>query len=294
MRGPWYSSDPLTGLWEQMGSMADDLSDLWKGWRWRGPRPRDWPDVGPPLERPSDLGWARSEPVRLFRRLIQRGLLMPFTEAMTHPQVEGREWLRGFERPVILASNHNSHADTPLLLDALPDRVRDRTVVAAAEDYFYSRPAIGHAVSLWLNTFPFSRTGGAQAVLHSSSQLLRSGWNLLVYPEGTRSPDGRIQEFKAGVGHLAAESRAPVVPIHVGGSRRVQAKGRSLPLPAPVRIRVGKPLTVRRGEGARAFTARIEHAVRDLAEAEPGDGVRGTWIERWQAMSPRRSGPAGP
>ncbi|MGH7777173.1 MAG: lysophospholipid acyltransferase family protein, partial [Candidatus Dormibacterales bacterium] len=248
-----------------------------------GPRPRPWAPA-PLAPGPSDLGWARSGPARALRFALQRALMMPFTEVMTRPLVEGREWLRGSEGPMILASNHNSHADTPLLLHALPDRVRDRTVVAAAEDYFYSRPMVGRLVSIWLNTFPFSRTGGAQSVLHSSSQLLRSGWNLLVYPEGTRSPDGRIQGFKAGVGHLATESRAPVVPMHLEGSRRVQAKGRSLPLPAPVRIRVGKPLAVRPGEGARAFTARVEAAVRELGEAEPGEEVRGTWVERWRAL----------
>ena len=290
MRSPWYAGAPLTGLARRAGSAGADLRALRRSWHAGGPRPREWPAAPPLPEGPGDFGWARSGPVRAARYLLQRGLLMPFTEVMTHPRIEGREWLRDPGRPVILASNHNSHADTPLLLHALPDRVRSRTVVAAAEDYFYARPTVGRLVSLWLNTFPFSRTGGAQAVLHSSSQLLRSGWNLLVYPEGTRSPDGRIQPFKAGVGHLALENRAPVIPMHLEGSRRVQAKGRSLPLPAPVTIRFGKPLTVREGEGARAFTARVEEAVRELGEPEPAASVRGTWIERWRAAPGPRAG----
>jgi 1-acyl-sn-glycerol-3-phosphate acyltransferase len=211
---------------------------------------------------------------------------MPFTRAMANPEVEGREWVQGLDRPVILAANHVSHADTPLLLYALPDRVREQTVVAAAEDYWYQRPWLGRAVALWLNTFPFSRTGGPQAVLHHSSLLLKSGWNLLIYPEGTRSPHGELQEFRPGIGFLAIETHTPVVPMHVQGSHRIMPKGRSYPLPAPVRVRIGKPLTPARGEGSRAFTERIEGAVRALREGRKEPEVVGGWIDRWRAMAP--------
>jgi len=88
--------------------------------------------VPPP---PTDLGWARAEPVRSIRWLIRRALLLPFTEAMVHPKVEGREWVRELELPVIFAANHSSHADTSLILHSLTDSARDRTVVAAAADY---------------------------------------------------------------------------------------------------------------------------------------------------------------
>src|SRR5205807_806720 len=101
------------------------------------------------------------------------------------------------------------------------------------------------------------------AALHSSSQLLRSGWNLLIYPEGTRSEDGRLREFQAGVGHLAKETRSPVIPMHVSGTHRVMPKGRRYFLPAPVRVRIGKPVTPAPGEGSRALTRRVEAAVRE-------------------------------
>jgi 1-acyl-sn-glycerol-3-phosphate acyltransferase len=235
----------------------------------------------------SDLGWARQEPVRTIRFLIQRGLLLPFTEAMAHPKVEGREWVRDLERPVIFAANHSSHADTSLILHALGDRARDRTVVAAAADYWFKRPLLGNIVSLFLNTFPFSRTGGAQAQLHSSSQLLKSGWNLVLFPEGSRSPDGRIQEFKAGVGHLANETGTPVVPMHIRGAYQIMPRGQSLPLPGPVRVRIGKPMAPEPAEGSRQFTARVEKAVRALALEPAQPEIQGSWIERWRLMKPR-------
>jgi 1-acyl-sn-glycerol-3-phosphate acyltransferase len=287
----WYSGGALTQLLRAATGPLDDVRRLRRGWNWRGPRPASWPEAASGVpDRPSNLSWARQEPVRSIRYLIQRGLMMPFTEAMTHPEISGSEWVEDLERPAILAANHVSHADTPLLLHALSDRTRERTAVAAAADYFYDRPWLGRVVSLWLNTFPFARTGGAQAVLHSSTELLRSGWNLLVYPEGTRSRDGRLQEFKPGVAHLAKETRAPVIPMHVRGSHRVMPKGQKVPLPAPVKIRIGRPLEPGKNEPSRDFAARVEHAVRRLAEESDEPEVVGTWIDRWRATRPRRRG----
>jgi 1-acyl-sn-glycerol-3-phosphate acyltransferase len=271
-------------------SFAGDMRLMRRGFRWDRPRPRSWPEPSPAIpDRPSNLGWARMEPVRSLRFLVQRGLMMPFTEAMTHPEVEGAEWVEDLDRPAILAANHNSHADTPLLLHALSQRTREKTVVAAAEDYWYRRPLLASVVGLFLNTFPFSRTSGPQAVLSSSHQLLKSGWNLLLYPEGTRSTDGRIGEFKPGVGFLATETRAPVIPMHVRGSHRVMPKGQRYPLPAPVKIRIGRPLEARRGETSRAFTTRVEKAVRELGDSSEDSAVTGSWIERWRETQPRRS-----
>ena len=267
-----------------------DLDTLRHGWRWGGVRPASWPEPAPGVpDRPSNLSWARTEPVRSLRLLIQRGLSLPFTRLMTDPKVEGREWLRQLDRPAILASNHVSHADTQILLYALPDQAREKTVVAAAADYWYRRPWLGRIVGLWLNTFPFSRTGGAREVLHSASELLKSGWHLLYYAEGTRSTDGRMGTFQPGLGHLANQTRTPVVPMHIRGSHRVMPKGRPFPLPGPVEVRIGKPLSLHSGEDSRAFTARVEKTVRQLGARSEDPAVVGTWIERWRATSPKRS-----
>ena len=286
---PWYSGERgLNHLAEVVGGVVGDVARVRRGWHWSTPRPRSWPEQGPVVPpRASDLGWARQEPVRTLRWLIQHSLLLPFTEAMARPKVEGREWVRELERPVIFAANHSSHADTSLILHALSDRARDRTVVAAAADYWFKRPLLGNVVSLFLNTFPFSRTGGAQAQLHSSSQLLKSGWNLVLFPEGSRSPDGRIQEFKPGVGHLANETGTPVVPMHIRGAYQIMPKGQTLPLPGRVRVRIGKPMSPQPNEGSRQFTVRVEKAVRALSAEPAQPEIQGGWIERWKALKPR-------
>ena len=288
---PWYSGEMgVSSLVGRLDDIRKDYRTLRRGFHWDTPRPKAWPERSAATpDRPTDLGWARMEPIRSIRYGLQKGILDPFTKAMTDPVVEGGEWVEDLERPAIIVANHVSHSDTPLLLYALGDRTREKTVVAAAEDYFYSNPWMGRLVGLWLNTFPLSRTGGAADVLHSSSQLLKSGWNLLIYPEGTRSPDGRMGEFKAGVGFLATENRVPVIPMHVRGSHRVMPKGRDIPLPAPVTIRIGKPITPADGEHSKPFTARVQKAVEALASGREDSSVNGTWIERWQATGPRRS-----
>lgn len=287
----WFSGKVgLSALVAGVGGMVADYRKLRRGFHWDTPRPASWPEAANAVpDRPSDLGWARTEPFRSIRYALQKGMLIPFTEAMAHPTVEGEEWVQELDRPVILASNHTSHADTPLLLYALGDRVRERTVVAAAADYFYDRRLVGFLTSLWLNTFPFARSGGPQEVLHRSSQLLKSGWNLLVFPEGTRSPDGTLQEFRPGVGHLATENRVDVIPMHIRGAHRIMPKGRDIPIPAKATIRIGKPLKVVDGETSRAFAERVEKAVHSLADGTSTAAVEGSWIDRWQATEPRRT-----
>jgi len=285
---PWYSGERgVTQLASAIGAAVADVQRMRRAWHWDSPRPHSWPERGavvPPAAH--DLGWARQEPVRTIRYLIQQGL-EPVTEVMAHPKVEGREWVKELDRPVIFAANHSSHSDTALILHALTDEARDRTVIAAAADYWYKRPLMGNIVSLFLNTFPFSRTGGAQGQLHASSTLLKSGWNLVLFPEGSRSPDGTIREFKPGVGHLANETRTPVVPVHIRGSQRIMPKGQKVPLPAPARVRIGKPMAPQKNEGSREFTARVESAVRALAREPRQPELQGSWIERWRASKPR-------
>ena len=288
----WYSGRVgLSALATALGGVVADYRKIRRGFHRDTPRPAGWAEPASAIpDRPSDLSWARTEPVRTIRQLLQRGLLNPFTWLMAQPNVEGREWVEGLDRPAILVANHNSHADTPLLLYALGDRAREKTVVAAAADYFYDNKWRGRLVSLWLNTFPFARMGSPAEVLHRSSLLLKSGWNLVVFPEGTRSPDGRIQEFRPGVGHLASENRVDVVPIHIRGARRIMPKGRPLPLPAPAAVRIGRPLQISEGETSRAFAERVERSVRALAADSDEVAVRGSWIDRWNATGARTPG----
>src|SRR4029077_8114892 len=115
---PWYSGDrgPMQ-LARAVGGVFGDVQRVRRGWRWDTPRPHTWPAQGAVVPPPaSDLGWARQEPVRTIRWLIQHGYCLPFTEAMAHTKGGGREWVPELGPPVIFASTPSSHADTSLVL----------------------------------------------------------------------------------------------------------------------------------------------------------------------------------
>ena len=104
-------------------------------------------------------------------------------------------------QPAVLAPNHESDIDTPLVLLALPRPWRTRTVVGAASDRFYRRRRSALMSGLWINTFPFDRGGGQRRGLASAAAHLREGRNVLLFPQGTRGagPDG----YHIGVAELA-------------------------------------------------------------------------------------------
>lgn len=179
--------------------------------------------------------------------------------------IEGKQHLDAVgDGPIIICPNHGSHFDTPATLSVLPERIRARTAVAAAADRFYRPGKRGWWFSLFYNAFPIERGGGAKA-LDYASELLRRRWSIVVYPEGTRSKDGRIAPFHHGVSILAMRGNVPVVPIYLDGIRNVMPKGQRSPRPAAVTIKIGAPVWLDGGLSIPDATAKIERAMRILA-----------------------------
>jgi 1-acyl-sn-glycerol-3-phosphate acyltransferase len=177
-----------------------------------------------------DIPWARSSIAGLVRAGVLRFVLRPLMNLYTRRRATGRDKLSRVKGPVILVANHTSHIDTPVILAALPRRLRRRTAVAAAADYFYRNKLLASAVSLVFNTVPIERKGGGlgkQAAGHLD-RLLDEGWSLLVYPEGTRRGSGPGRARK-GAAVLANRHHLPVVPIRVTGTRAVMPPGRAWP-----------------------------------------------------------------
>jgi 1-acyl-sn-glycerol-3-phosphate acyltransferase len=138
-----------------------------------------------------DLPWARTWVAGIVRENCMRFVLNPIMDYYARRWASGREKIAGLKGPVILVANHASHMDTPVILSALPRKLRKRTVVAAAADYFYRNRLLASVVSLIFNTTPIDRNGGGMSKDGSHlDKLLDQGWNLLLYPEGTRSRSG--------------------------------------------------------------------------------------------------------
>jgi long-chain acyl-CoA synthetase len=213
---------------------------------------------------PRRRSWWHARLAVIGREILQRCLLLPGLGFLCRTYgVEGGNRAVRINGPVIYVANHSSHFDTFLLLKALPAAARRRVAVAAAADYFYSNPLKGSAVSLALNTFPFDRSDG-DASLARCEALVRDGWSLLIYPEGTRSPDGSLGRFKRGVGTLAAHLGVPVVPVRLEGAASIMPKGRSIPRRADVRVVFGRPRRYRRSDDPVAIANDLHDRVEAL------------------------------
>ncbi|TFJ95167.1 1-acyl-sn-glycerol-3-phosphate acyltransferase 1, chloroplastic [Platysternon megacephalum] len=157
-------------------------------------------------------------------------------------KVSGTETLPR-QGPCIVAINHQSFIDSLIIPAALPRRV----TYPAKREYFV-KPGIKGALQRWffegVGQIPIDRTGGeaATTALDAGMEVLRAGGVFGIYPEGTRSPDGRLYRGKTGVARLAMATGAPIYPIAVTGTRAAQPEGSTLPRRSPVTVTVGKPV----------------------------------------------------
>lgn len=177
-------------------------------------------------------------------------LLGPWLWLIYRPAAEGRDHVPA-TGPAIIASNHLSVADSffmPLVIK------RRRVTFVAKAEYFNGRGLKGWLVRMFFigtGTIPVDRTGGraAQAALDTQLRVLREGQLAGIYPEGTRSPDGRLYRGKTGVARLALESGAPVIPVAMLNADEIQPPGKLFPKIRRVRIRFGPPMDFSRYAG---------------------------------------------
>jgi long-chain acyl-CoA synthetase len=227
--------------------------------------------------------FARILPVRLLRFVFMETVILPLLRHYLPLRVEGT--LGNVEGPIVLAPNHTSHLDTLAVLAALPPRLRHRLAPAMSQESFVPyfekkgpwKERVGLALRYWLavltlNVFPLPQgTRGVRKALQFTGKLVDSGYSILIYPEGARTPDGVMMEFRPGVGVLATRLGIPVVPVHLQGLFEVMSLHSSWPTPGPVRVRFGAPIVFRETEDPRAAAKRVEQEVERLGGLEfPG------------------------
>lgn len=225
-----------------------------------------------------DVKWAHGPVGDAMREAVGRFFFSPVLTYYTRRRIRGRENLDKLDGPVVLVANHASHMDTPAILRALPRRLRRRTVVGAAADYFYRNRFVATAVSVLFNTVPMQRRGGGlseDATAHID-RLLKRGNNLLLYPEGTRSRDGGVGRLRQGATAIAAKHGAAIVPIYIRGTRDAMPPGRRWPRRLrgghlrryQVTIEIGKPINppapADRRQATEAVARFFEQAARQL------------------------------
>lgn len=238
-----------------------------------------------------DTEWARRYPVRLARAMVTDAVTRPLVRALAAPALEGTDRLADVRGPVIFAANHASHLDTPLLLTSLPSKFRHHTVVAAGADYFFDKRWKAAMWAFAIAAIPIERTRVNRRSAELATQLLQRGWNLVIFPEGGRSPDGWGQPFKGGAAYLSLRTGAPVVPIHLEGTGRILPRRGGRFRPGRTVVTFGRPLAPAPDDDARRFAATIEAAVAALADEQASDW----WTARKRAAaqtSPALTGPA--
>jgi 1-acyl-sn-glycerol-3-phosphate acyltransferase len=174
------------------------------------------------------------------------------------------------DAPFLLCSNHASHADSAVLMTASGRSFRSFALVGAS-DYFFRSRRLRWAVSPLMNVIPIDREPGAKslcACLATSRQFMQqTGGSLIFYPEGTRSQDGAMQEFKSGVALFALELNVPVVPAYIEGTHHILPKGRYVPRVGAVTVRFGEPFELARLRSGELPRERRRRAVEQLTES---------------------------
>lgn len=209
-----------------------------------------------------------------------------------------RPWVRGVENvptsgAAILASNHLSFSDSIFLPLQCPRPV----VFLAKSEYFTGKGLKGWLVkSFFLATgqLPIDRSGGkaSEAALNTGLGVLEQGQLLGIYPEGTRSPDGRLYRGRTGIARMVLEAKVPVIPVAMIDTEKVQPIGKRLPRVRRVGIVYGKPLDFSRFDGMegdrivlRAVTDEIMYELKKISGQEYVDQYASTVKEKRAALA---------
>jgi 1-acyl-sn-glycerol-3-phosphate acyltransferase len=207
---------------------------------------------------------------------VVHAVLPPVLKAVWRPRVTGLERIPR-EGGVILASNHLSFVDSVVIPSVAPRKV----VFLAKSDYFNGRGIKGTAQRLWfegIGMLPVDRDNTQAAIdsLDTALEVLGRGEAFGIYPEGSRSRDGRLYRGRTGVAHLALTAGVPVVPVGLRGTEKIQPVGSKYPKIAKVTVAFGEPLDFTgRGDGVplgrarREVTDEIMAAIQELSGQEP-------------------------
>ncbi len=228
-----------------------------------------------PVEFPT---WNRSRLAWFIRRISLPTWILPLGRLFATLTVSGAEHLASVDRPVIFAVNHQSHLDVPVVLTALPARLRYAVAPAMAKEFFKAHffPAQSgrwawftnslnyYLAALFFNAFPLpQREAGTRQTLRYIGSVLESGYSVLIFPEGKRTDTGAIDRFRPGIGMIASKLDVPVVPVRVDGLDKILHHTWKMAKPGPARVTFGAPLHLS-GDDYEGLAKQVEEAVRRL------------------------------
>jgi long-chain acyl-CoA synthetase len=222
--------------------------------------------------------WNRLLPVRVIRRASLPTWILPLGRIFAHVTVTGLEHLERVDGPVIFAANHQSHFDTPVILDSLPPRWRYRVSTAMSKQFFdahffperhtrmewFTNSLNYYLSSFFLFAFPLTQgSAGTRQTLRYMGELVEEGTSILIYPEGKRTETGEIAPFQPGIGMIASRLGVPVVPVRVRGLDKVLSRHSRWPTVSHASCAFGAPISLT-GNDYGALAERVRAAVSAL------------------------------
>ena len=223
--------------------------------------------------------WPQTWVVTALRLFVYYALAWPATYLLAAPRIRGRENLRGVSGPVLVISNHVTYLDIAWILPALPARLRNRLATAMGGERLtrMRRPAQSlprferfmerlryFLASSLFNVFPLPQESGFLKSFNFAGDLADRGWNILVFPEGLTSEDGRMAAFRSGIGLLAKQLNIPVVPMKLEGLFDLKQENRILTRPGHVRVTIGPPVRFSADQDVTEIARELERRVTEL------------------------------
>lgn len=227
--------------------------------------------------------WPWWLPMRWFRTAFGEAVIHPLTWLLAKPSVAGTVNEAETAEPMLIVANHVTAFDAALLLYALPGKMRRRVAIAMSgemlEDFRHFRnpdagPKYGHfnlfgpisylLVTALFNVFPLPRLRDFQSSFAHTGEALDRGFNVLVFPEGARSPEGKMARFRPGIGLLTKQSGVAVLPMALRGLGELKEKRLGWFRSDKIEVRVGTPIRFSPIESEAAITARLQAEVEKL------------------------------
>src|SRR5215469_190437 len=223
--------------------------------------------------------WPQHWAITAIRLAVYYLLAWPATYLLAAPRIRGRGNLRGLRGPALIISNHVTYLDIAWILPALPAHLRNKLATAMRGERLAEmrRPADANrlfqrfmerlryflALSLF-NVFPLPRQSGFVRSFRFAGNLVDRGWNLLVFPEGRTTDDGKMAPFRSGIGLLAKQLDIPVVPMYLHGLFDLKQAERIIARPGHVHVTIGSPIRFSSDENPDKIARELERMVREL------------------------------
>jgi len=235
----------------------------------------------PPARRSAQIfpQWPQRWPITWIRLAVYYALTWPFTMVMARPQIRGKENLRGVSGPVLVVANHVTYVDIGCVLAALPGKFRHRLATAMVGERLALMRRPPAEMNLFLrmlnrmnyflvtalfHVFPLPKQSGFRESFAFAGELADQGWNILVFPEGDLTPDGKLGRFRSGIGLLATRLHLPVVPVRIDGLFEMKQAGRRFARRGDVRVIIGAPVRFAEDAAAEEIARELERRVAAL------------------------------